>query len=176
MRNAHLVIGEITKPQGVRGELKLRPITCDLGRFEDLKTAYLKRGDDFEEIHVRVTRIGADAVFFHMEGIDDRNAAERLRGELVYVDRAHAVELDEDSTFICDLIGLRGVLTDGGEIGKITDVLQPSANDVYVFNGPRGEVLVPALKSVVVRVDLAAGTILLDSARMAEVAVYSDED
>ena len=43
MRNAHLVIGEITKPQGVRGELKLRPITCDLGRFEDLKTAYLKR-------------------------------------------------------------------------------------------------------------------------------------
>ena len=90
MRNAHLVIGEITKPQGVRGELKLRPITCDLGRFEDLKTAYLKRGDDFEEIHVRVTRIGADAVFFFMEGIDDRNAAERLRGELVYVDRAHA--------------------------------------------------------------------------------------
>ena len=115
MRNAHLVIGEITKPQGVRGELKLRPITCNLERFEDLKVAYLKRGDDFEEIHVHVTRIGADAVFFFMEGIDDRNAAERLRGELVYVDRAHAVQLDENSAFICDLIGLNGVTDDGSQ-------------------------------------------------------------
>ena len=175
MRNAHLVIGEITKPQGVRGELKLRPITCDLGRFEDLKTAYLKRGDDFEEIHVRVTRIGADAVFFHMEGIDDRNAAERLRGELVYVDRAHAVELDEDSEFICDLIGLTGVTDDGRDLGVLRDVLQPGGNDVYVFRGPMGEVLVPALRSVVARVDLEAGEMLLDGARLDEVAVF-DED
>ena len=174
MRNAHLVIGEITKPQGVRGELKLRPITCDLGRFEDLKTAYLKRGDDFEEIHVRVTRIGADAVFFHMEGIDDRNAAERLRGELVYVDRAHAVELDEDSEFICDLIGLTGVTDDGRDLGVLRDVLQPGGNDVYVFRGPMGEVLVPALRSVVERVDLDEGNMHLSGKRLDEVAVFEE--
>ena len=174
MRNAHLVIGEITKPQGVRGELKLRPITCDLGRFEDLKTAYLKRGDEFEELHVRVTRIGADAVFFHMEGIDDRNAAERLRGELVYVDRAHAVELDEDSEFICDLIGLTGVTDDGRDLGVLRDVLQPGGNDVYVFRGPMGEVLVPALRSVVERVDLDEGKMHLIGKRLDEVAVFDE--
>ena len=174
MRNAHLVIGEITKPQGVRGELKLRPITCDLGRFEDLKTAYLKRGDDFEEIHVRVTHIGADAVFFHMEGIDDRNAAERLREELVYVDRAHAVELDEDSEFICDLIGLTGVTDDGRDLGVLRDVLQPGGNDVYVFRGPMGEVLVPALRSVVERVDLDEGKMHLIGKRLDEVAVFDE--
>ena len=99
-----------------------------------------------------------------------------MRGTLLYIDRAHAVELDEDSAFICDLIGLKGVLTDGNEIGELIDVMQPGGNDVYVFKGKRGEVLVPALKSVVVKVDLEVGVMLLDSARMAEVAVYDDED
>ena len=118
MRNTHLVIGEITKPQGVRGELKLRPITCDFSRFEGLELAYLKRGDVYEPIRLTVNRVSPDAVFFNMEGIDDRNAAERLRGELVYIDRAHAVELDEDTNFLCDLIGLDKVKLDPESIQK----------------------------------------------------------
>ena len=116
-----------------------------------------------------------DAVFFNIEGIDDRNAAERLRGELVYIDRAHAVELDEDSTFLCDLYGLRGAVNDGRDLGELTDVMQPGGNDVYVFKGPLGEVLVPALKSVVLKVDLEAGEMRLSGKRLDEVAVF-DED
>ncbi len=175
MRSTHLAIGEIVRPQGIRGEVKLRPITCDLSRFEGLETAYLKRGDAFEPIRLTVNRIAPDAVFLNVDGIGDRTAAERLRGEMVYVDRAHAVELDEDSTFICDLIGLRGRATDGRDLGALKDVLQPGGNDVYVFRGPLGEVLVPALKSVVARVDLDAGEILFDARRLDEVAVF-DED
>ena len=173
---AYLMIGEITKPQGVRGELKLRPVTCDPGRFENLERAYLKEGEDYRPVEISVRRAGADAVFFRMEGVETRDDAEKYRGRALYIDRAHAVELDADSTFICDLMGLKGVLTDGGEIGKIIDVMQPGGNDVYVFKGKRGEVLVPALKSVVVKVDLAAGEMLLDADRMAEVAVYDDEN
>ena len=172
----YLLIGEITKPQGVQGELKLRPITCDPSRFENMDYAFLKEGEGYRRVDIRVRRAGADAVFLRMEGVNTRNDAEEMRGTLLYIDRAHAVELDEDSTFICDLMGLKGVLTDGGEIGKIIDVMQPGGNDVYVFKGKRGEVLVPALKSVVVKVDLAAGEMLLDAERMAEVAVYDDED
>ena len=175
MQSTHLVIGEITKPQGVRGELKLRPITCDFERFEGLKVAYLKCGDVFEEIHLTVNRVSPEAVFFNIDGIVDRNAAERLRGELVYIDRAHAVELDEDSTFICDLIGLHGLVSDGRDLGTLKDVLQPGGNDVYVFKGPLGEVLVPALRSVVEKVDLEAGEIRFDGQRLNEVAVF-DED
>ena len=171
----YLLIGEITKPQGVRGELKLRPITCDPGRFDGLKTAYIKDEDGYRPISISVRKADTDAVYLRMEGVETRNDAELMRGTALYIDRAHAVELDEDSTFLCDLIGLRGVLTDGGEIGKLTEVMQPGGNDVYVFKGEKGEVLVPALKSVVVKVDLDEGTMLLDSARMAEVAVY-DED
>ena len=172
----YLLIGEITKPQGVQGELKLRPITCDPSRFENMDYAFLKEGEGYRRVNISVRRAGADAVFLRMEGVNTRNDAEEMRGTMLYIDRAHAVELDEDSTFICDLMGLKGVLTDGGEIGRIIDVMQPGGNDVYVFKGKRGEVLVPALKSVVVKVDLAAGEMLLDAERMAEVAVYDDED
>ena len=171
----YLLIGEITKPQGVQGELKLRPITCDPYRFEGMKYAYVKDGEGYKQVSISVRRVGEDAIFLRMEGVETRNDAETMRGTQLFIDRANAVELDEDSTFICDLMGLKGVLTDGSEIGKIIDVMQPGGNDVYVFKGKKGEVLVPALKSVVVKVDLAAGEMLLDSERMAEVAVY-DED
>ena len=171
----YLLIGEITKPQGVRGELKLRPITCDPGRFDGLKTAYVKDGEGYRPVSISVRKADADAVYLRMDGVETRNDAELMRGTALYIDRAHAVQLDEDSTFLCDLIGLRGVCTDGSEVGKLIEVMQPGGNDVYVFKGAKGEVQVPALKSVVMNVDLSDGVMLLDSARMAEVAVY-DED
>ena len=171
----YLLIGEITKPQGVQGELKVRPITCDPWRFEDMTYAFVLEGENYRRVEIKVRKVNEDAVYLRMEGVLTRNDAEEVRGTKLYIDREHAVELDEDSTFICDLMGLRGVLTDGSEIGKIIDVMQPGGNDVYVFKGKKGEVLVPALKSVVAKVDLNEGIMLLDADRMAEVAVY-DED
>ena len=176
MLRSHLVIGEITKPQGVRGELKLRPITCDPERFTGLTLAYFKRGDQYGPVKLKVNRLAPDAVYLNIEGVEDRNQAERLRGELLYIDRAHAVELDEDSDFICDLIGLTGKDDSGRVLGTLKDVMQPGGNDVYVFQGGYGEVLVPALKSVVIRVDYEAEVMYLSRQRLDEVAVFDDED
>ena len=175
MLSEYLMIGEITKPQGVRGEVKVRPCTCDAERFEGLETVYVEKEGGYAPLNMRVNRLGADAVFMNVEGVSDRDAAEKLRGTLLYIDRAHAVQLDEDTNFITDLYGLRGVVDDGRDLGKLTDVMQPGGNDVYVFQGPLGEVLVPALKSVVLKVDLAAGEMRLNGRRLDEVAVF-DED
>lgn len=175
MRSTHLVIGEITKPQGIRGEVKVRPITCDPERFGGLELVYLKRGDEYVPMPIAVNRVGTDAVFMNVDGIIDRDMAEKLRGELLYIDRENAVQLDEDSDFICDLIGLKGIDDSGRELGALKDVLQPGGNDVYVFSGALGEVLVPALRSVVLGVDHERGEMLLSRARLNEVAVF-DED
>ena len=175
MLSQYLMIGEITKPQGVRGEVKVRPCTCDPDRFEGLGTVYIEKDGGYEPLNIRVNRLGTDAVFLNVEGVTDRDAAQKLRGTRLYIDRAHAVALDADSNFITDLYGLRGVADDGRDLGKLTDVMQPGGNDVYVFDGPLGEVLVPALKSVVLRVDLEKGEILLSGKRLDEVAVF-DED
>ena len=175
MLNPYLMIGEITKPQGVRGEVKVRPCTCDPRRFEGLETVFFEKDGAFTPVKITVNRLGGDAVFMNVEGVGDRDAAEALRGTMIYIDRAHAVELDEDSTFLCDLYGLRGLASDGRDLGALEEVLQPGGNDVYIFRGPLGEVLVPALKSVVLKVDLDRGEMLLDGQRLDEVAVF-DED
>ena len=175
MLSEYLMIGEITKPQGVRGEVKARPCTCDLARFEGLETVYVEKDGGYAPLSIRVNRLADDAVFMNVAGVSDRDAAEALRGTKLYIDRAHAVALDEDTNFITDLYGLHGLADDGRDLGKLSNVMQPGGNDVYVFKGPLGEVLVPALKSVVVKVDLEKGEMLLDGKRLNEVAVF-DED
>lgn len=175
MLSEYLMIGEITKPQGVRGEVKVRPCTCDVARFEGLEIVFIEKDDGYAPLNIRVNRVGDEAVFMNVEGVADRDAAEALRGTKLYVDRANAVPLDADTNFLADLYGLRGVVSDGRDLGKLTDVMQPGGNDVYVFKGPLGEVLVPALKSVVLAVDLEKGEMRLDGKRLNEVAVF-DED
>lgn len=174
MLDTHLIIGQVLKPQGVRGEVKVRPITCDFERFEGLDRLYLKKEQGFEAHTVRVTRVEPDAVYMFFEGVTDRDAAERLRDQLLYIDREHAVALPEDANFICDLIGCEGVDDRGQSLGTLCDVMQPGGNDVYVFRGPRGEVLVPALKSVVLSADVAQKRMLLSAERLAEVAVFEE--
>ncbi len=174
MLSEHLAIGEVLKPQGVKGEIKVRPITCDMMRFEALSRIFWLLDGAFTPARVKVTRIDMDAVYMMVEGVRDRNQAEALRGRLLYVDRENAVKLNEDTEFIVDLIGCEAQDDQGGKVGTLVDVLQPGASDVYVFKGARGEVLVPALKSVVLAVDVHQKKMTLSAARLAEVAVYEE--
>ena len=172
--NNYLLIGEVLKPQGVKGDVKVRPITCDIFRFEDLDEVFFVKDGEYSPIGVSLVRMDEDAVYLHFDGIDDRNQAETIRGNLLYVDRAHAVELEEDENFIVDLIGLKGVDDEGNEYGKLVDVMQPGGNDVYVFRDRRREVLVPALKTAILKVDLEAGVMLMSAKRLREVAVFDE--
>ena len=109
-------------------------------------------------------------------GVNDRDAAEALRGTEVYVDRKHAIQLGADENFVCELIGLKAVDENGEAIGTLRDVLKPNTVcDVYVFDTARGELMIPALKRVVRKVDVDAGVMTLDRAALNEVAVWEDE-
>jgi len=176
MQSEYLQIGEIVKPQGIRGEVKLRAMTSDMDRYARLETVYLKEGQRFVPRKVLKGRSYDGFAFLKLEGVKDRNEAELMRGTKVFVDREHAIELDEDENFVCDLIGLKAVDTIGNEIGVLRDVLTPNAVcDVYAFDTPRGEMMIPALRRVVREVDLEAGTITLDENVLPEVAVWEDE-
>ena len=174
--NDYLMVGEILKPQGIQGEVKIRPITADPLRFEDAEKLFFCEEGRYTPVACRFVRFDGQAVYLKLAGINDRNAAEALRGKFLYVDRAHAIELDEDEYFIADLEGLKGLDDEGNELGILTEVMQPGGNDVYVFTdkAKRREVLVPALKSVVLRTDLEAGVMVLSAARLREVAVENE--
>ena len=173
MPDAYLCIGEILRPRGVAGEVKVKPITDNPERFLDLEEIYLKP-DGQSPARVVSARVDPDSVAMKIEGVTTRDEAEKLRGALIYVSRANAVKLPEDTNFIVDLIGCRGRDDRGRDFGTLVDVLQPGGNDVYVFHGPLGEVLVPALKRAVLSVDIEEKVMRLSAQGVDETAVFEE--
>lgn len=152
-----LSVGRIVNTHGVRGEVKVMPSTSDPDRFEYLYKVWLKNGNAYVPYDIEGARPHKDAVLVKFRGVSDMDAAAALKNQELWVDRAHARKLDEDEFFICDLIGLE-VFEEGHSYGRITEVIQTGSNDVYwVKDDKGGEVLIPALKAVVLEVDLAGG-------------------
>ena len=174
MQNPYLIIGQILRPQGVRGEVKVRPITDDPQRFVALTQAYLLEEETYRLCSVHCTRVHKGFAYLLVNDAQDREAAEAFRGAYLCVDRQNAIPLPEDTNFICDLIGCRVQDEQGNEIGTLREVLQPGAADVYVLDTPRGELLFPALKRVVLHVDTNTQRMVLDARVLEEVAVYQD--
>ncbi len=94
-----------------------------------------------------------------LQGINDRNAADELRGELLETDLKGSPDLPEGTFYHYQIIGMDVRLTDGLFLGKITDVISTGSNDVYVVRSTKGEVLIPATPDVVTNVDVESETI-----------------
>ena len=171
MLTPYIEIGEVLRPHGIQGMVKVRPETDTPERFLALAQVWLSHGQGYRTAKVSEASVRDGFVYLRLDGAATRDDAEKQRGLILYVDRANARPLDKDEWFICDLIGCK-VSTDQGEtIGEVTDVMQPGPNDVFVIRTPRGEALVPVLKSVIVSVDVENRSIVLDHERLREVAV-----
>lgn len=162
-----LIIGKILKAQGIKGEVKVMPLTDDINRFLLLKNAYI--GDIRH--NVENVRIVGEFAYIKFKDIDTRNDAELLSGIYLSVDREDAVKLPEHTWFIADIIGC-SVYIDKKIIGTVVDVLQNSTVDVYVVSNDKGkEIMFPALKDLLLNVDIENKKIILDKKRFEEVAV-----
>ena len=120
---------------------------------------YLAHQDSPEDAECRPVegmRFHQQLLLLKLEGCDDRNAAEELRGLLVQIPIEDAAPLGEGEYYHYQLIGVE-VETESGEgLGRVIEVLETGANDVYVVRGPRGEVLIPGIESVVRELDVKA--------------------
>lgn len=155
----YLAVGQVLCPHGVRGEVRVRILTDYPERLERHAYFYLAYPTSPEEAQryaVERVRIRGGVLLLKLGGCNDRNSAEMLRGMLVQIPTADAVPLEEGEYYYFQLIGVQ-VETDAGEpLGEVVEVLGTGANDVYVVQGPRGEVLLPAISSVVLALDLDA--------------------
>jgi 16S rRNA processing protein RimM len=149
----YLSVGRIVNTHGVRGEVRVIPLTSDISRFEYLLFAFVIVDGKRKELRVTEVRYHKSFVLLKFNGIDTMDEAEKLKGCDLYVDRKNARSLEEDEFFICDLIGLE-VFEEEQLLGKLTEVLETGSNDVYVVKSREKEILIPALKSVVLDVDL----------------------
>ena len=172
MLSTYIEIGEVLKPQGIQGLVKVRPDTDDPERFLALSSVWAKEGEAYREVPVSEAGVRDSFVYLRLDGAADRNAAEKQRGWMLYVDRAHAKPLGEDEWFICDLVGCTASTEDGEILGEVTEIMQPGPNDVFVIRTKRGELLVPVLKRVLKSVDVQARSIVFWRERLREVALY----
>jgi 16S rRNA processing protein RimM len=108
-------------------------------------------------------RMNVEYGLLKLKGIDDRDQADRLRGQYIMIDLAHAVPLEEGEFYLYQLIGITVQTTQGEVLGTITDVLETGANDVYVVDSPTyGEILIPDIEQTVLNVDVEAGLVLVE--------------
>ena len=162
----YLLLGEILRPHGVRGELRMRILTAYPERITQLKMGYVgtdPESADASGYQVEHMRMHQDYGLLKLAGIDDRSQAELLRQLFVMVDFQDAVPLDEDEVYLYQLIGLLVETESGEQLGRITEVLETGANDVYIVNGPTyGEILIPVTNQTIVKTDLEAGKLVVN--------------
>lgn len=169
----YLRTGLITKPHGVQGAFKVMPLCDDASRFKTLSDAYIERDGAYTPVKVVRAGVAPDMATIWLEGVETRDEAEALRGAYLCVDRAHAVKLPEGRYFVADLIGCEVFDTEGAGYGRLTDVMETGANDVYVINGEK-ELLIPALKKLLNTVDVENKRIVLNADVLREVGLFED--
>lgn len=150
-----LTLGQIVKPQGIKGEVKVLPNVDKISGFKTLKSVYV----DGEKKEIAGVRADGSGVFLLFSGIHDRDSAEKLRNKEVSVPLEEA-EAFREGYFIIELKGLK-VFVDERETGILTEVLHTGSVDVFVVDGKR-KYMVPFLKRLVLNVDLQKGIIKLE--------------
>lgn len=148
-------VGLVVRPHGIRGEVRVHAFAPGAPNLQPGRSVLMSNAW-FDILDVRQTK-GAWLVAF--DGVETREEAETLRGELIELPDDQIERDAPDSYFLYELIGLRVETEDGTNLGTLTEVLQPGANDVYAVRGPLGEILIPAIGEVILSIDLASGLI-----------------
>ena len=153
MKERYIEAGQIVNTHGVRGEVKLQPWTDSAEFLARFRTLYI----DGAAVRVRSSRVHKGMVLALLEGVEDVNAAMRLKGRTVYIDREDA-KLPRGGYFIQDIIGAEVITEDGEGIGRLEEVIDAPASMVYVVRGER-ERLIPAVPEFILKTDADAGVI-----------------
>lgn len=158
-----IIIGKLGKTRGLDGTLKIIPLTDFEGRFDELKKIFV--GGKIMSVE-KVKHIGGE-IFIKFFEIDSRELAKTLTNKFLTVDKKDAAPLEDGEFYTFDIIGCE--VFDGEKFfGKVENVLKTGSNDVFQVKGEK-EILIPALKSVVKKIDIAEKKILIDSAVFEEI-------
>ena len=157
-----LLVGQITMPFGVRGQLKLHAITNRPKHLIRVSTVFV--GEALTPYRLRrAAEHKAAIMIITLSGVETREAAEELRGQEVYIRQRDALPLEADEYYLHDLPGLRVQSADGTLIGTVKEVIETGANEVLIVTRPEGgEVLIPMIKDVVTQLDIAAGVVVIE--------------
>lgn len=155
-----MTIGRVIKPHGVRGEVRVLPLTDLPKRFEWLESVFVGN-ETPRKIDVEGVRFHQDYILLKLAGVSTRDDADALRDHLLQVLEEDAIPLEAGEYFLYQAIGLEVLTVDGEYIGRVREILETGANNVFVIDGAAGEVLIPDIPDVIREVNIASGQLII---------------
>lgn len=166
MQGEKLTVAAVLKPQGIRGEIKVKALTDSAEHLKDLKKIYI----DGEEFSVLSVRAQGEFAYFVLRGIADRNAAELLRGKEIEALKIDLPPLPDGRYYIADLTGCTVVNERGDVLGEVA-YITPAKTDIYTLSKNGKEINFPAADGVILSVDVGAKKITVNGKRFKEVSL-----
>lgn len=148
-------VGKIVNVQGVKGEVRVLPMTDDPDCFTKMKEAEIFFGDASHKREVERARAHKQFIIIKFKDIHNRNQAESLRGGMLKITKEQTLPPGEDEYYIGDLYDMEVFTLEGEFLGVLVDILQTGANDVYVVQEADKKVLIPAIKQCINRVNVS---------------------
>lgn len=169
MKHKYLEAGKIVGTHGLKGEVRVDP-WCDSAAFlAKFKRLYYNDGTELKVISSRPHK---NITIIHLDGINDVNTADTLRGKILYINREDA-HLPKGTYFIQDIIGMKVIDCDNGEeYGEVTDVMATGANDVYQITKNGKDYLIPAIPDIIIERDIDNGIMKIRPMK----GIFDDED
>lgn len=163
---AWVPLGEVARPHGVRGELRVQPYNRDSNLLLELEEVLVRfpEGDE-QEVSVDGARRANDAILVKLHSVDDRDRAAELRGAKLCARRGDFPALEPGEFYACDVESARVVTPTGEELGRVTELRTYPTVDVLLVKAADGGKPweVPLVDAIVASVDVAAGTVTLAS-------------
>lgn len=160
----YITVGQISKPFGVRGEVKVVPYTDFPERFRTTKRLFVLVNGHMIEKEVEKAKVQEKRIIIKLAGINTPEEASKFRGALLQVPVEEVRELPEGSYYYFQIVGLNVYTLEGKPIGIVEEILNTGSNDVYLVRDQRSkkEVLLPAIKDVIKKIDLEEKSMFVD--------------
>ncbi len=148
-------IGRVVKPHGIRGKMKVEYFGDDLRRFLSYREIFIQdETNGLESYEILEVVSQPPRLIVRLKGIEKIEETEPLIGKEILVEKEALPELEEGEYYWADLLGMEVETREGKRIGKVKQIFPTGANDVYVVEGRRGEIFLPAIEGVIETVDL----------------------
>ena len=150
-----LEVGQIVNTFGIKGFVKVKPWVNDIERFDDLEKVYVKIKKETQKLEIEEVKYHKDMVLIKFKGIETVEQAEMLRNCYLEIDREDAVPLEEGTYYIVDLLESEVYTDEGEHLGKLEDIYNTGAKDIYVVKNELGKtILLPGIPEVIKEVNL----------------------
>lgn len=155
MKQQYFEIGQIVNTFGIKGMVKVNPFTDDISQFEEMETILVDKKGNLLEIQIEEVKYSKNQVLLKLKGIETVEEAEKYRNCYLKLPREKARKLPKNTYFIADLIGLEVYTEEGKLLGKVDDIYNTGASDIYIIKDTLGkQILLPAIKEVIKQIDL----------------------